>query len=83
VKADGIPEGTIGVHDMNTRQIVTRPAGEPDENQELFIVQYGSWVPYRHNTMQELIDAIRADLIECETWREAAEERLDELEKLL
>ena len=83
MKAEGIPEGTIGVLNMNTQQIVIRPAGEPDENQELFIVQYGSWVPRRNKTIRELVEGIRADLIESETWRESAEEKLDELERLM
>ena len=83
MKADGLDDGIICVLDMNTQRPVPRPAGPPDENQELFIVIDGDVVPYRHKTRQELVDGIRSDLIECETWREAAEEKLDELEKLL
>ena len=79
MKADGINEGTIGVMDMNLQRIVIRPAGEPDENQELSIVQDGEWVPYRHKTMRELVDEATAMLTDASASIEAAMDILEQI----
>jgi hypothetical protein len=53
MKAPGLSDGTIGVWDMQRNCIVPNPAGEPDENQELYMVEDGEWVPYRDITERE------------------------------
>ena len=60
MKADGLDDGIICVLDMNTQRPVPRPAGPPDENQELFIVIDGDVVPYRKKTMAERIEKATA-----------------------
>ena len=53
MRATGIPEGTMAVWNMNTQNFDTRPAGEPDENQELWVVEDGLWQPCREVTRKE------------------------------
>ena len=72
MKADGLDDGIICVLDMNTQRPVPRPAGPPDENQELFIVIDGDVVPYRKKTLQELVDEAMAMMTDAIASMEAA-----------
>ena len=80
MKADGLDDGIICVLDMNTQRPVPRPAGPPDENQELFIVIDGDVVPYRHKTRQELVDEATAMLTDAQASVEAAMDLLGEID---
>ena len=77
------PEGTIAVWDMQRDVPITRPAKEPDENQEYRIIKDGHWVPLRKSTPIEILEAARADAAEARHWLDSLDERLDQLEEML
>ena len=53
MRAEGIPEGTVALWDTQRNVPVIRPSGEPDENQEKWVVKDGRWQPLRDITERE------------------------------
>ena len=53
MQANNIPEGTVGVWDMQRQSFIALPPEELNENQELWIVKDGRWQPDREITDRE------------------------------